>query len=242
MLAYANEWALAFIALHSLVIALLSWQVYRRADGWARTLGIGLLAPWFIATIVIATQGWVADMTQVLSPLGFIMTTITLAGLALLMWWRPLRAVLDQLSLAWLMGIQLYRVFGIIFLFGWLAGELPTALGPVTAFNDVFVGLTAPLVAWLWARRDAVRLARAWNIFGLLDFAYAVAVGVLAAPHALRLLALTPDTAALGQLPLSLIVLWAVPLSIFLHVTTLIRLRSHSTTTTSAQSAAPVLA
>lgn len=224
MLAYTSLWTAILIVVHTLVITLLSWQVYRHTSGWTRMLGFLILFPWLGATILITTQGVVEEMTAVFSPLGVIMTTSVITGLLLIFYWPPLKRIIRALPLSWLIGVQVYRVLGIVFLFGWLADELPSALGPITAFNDVFVGVTALVVARLIGQGRGLRIARFWNVFGLLDFVYAITVGVLAAPHALQLLPLTPDTAALGLLPLSFITLWAVPLSIFLHAASLMRL------------------
>lgn len=226
MLANASAWTLLFIIVHLVVIALLSWQTHRYSSGGDRYLGLALLTPWFVATLAIVHGGIVEDMSALLSPLGIVLSTVVVAGLALLRYWQPLRRVIQALPLPWLMGIQVYRVIGIVFLFGWLEGSVPVELGPLTAFNDVVVGATALLVARLAIGGRRIRLRQAWNIFGLLDFAYAITVGVLAAPHALQVLQLTPDSSALGLLPLSLIALWAVPLSIFLHTASLMRLQA----------------
>lgn len=230
MLAIANEFTALFMLVHLIVVTLLSWQVYRRASGAARYLGFIILYPWLLVTLLIALSGFVEDMTPMISPLGFVMTTVLILGLGLMFFWKPAQRAIDSLPNEWLIGIQAYRVLGFIFLIGWLNGELPLALGPITAFNDVVVGVTALIVALLVRSGRHTRLARAWNLFGLLDFAYAITVGVLAAPHALRLLPLTPDTAALGLLPLSLITLWAVPLSVMLHVASLRRLARQART------------
>lgn len=224
MLANASTWMIGLVVTHVVVATLLGWQVYQRGQGWARWLGFGILYPWLGLTLLVTTQGWVADMTGLVPPLGIVMTIATGGGLALMLRWLPLKQAVESLPLGWLMGVQVYRVFGIVFLFGWLAGEVPFALGPLTAFNDVAVGLSALVVTAYVLRGGAVWVGRVWNVYGLLDFAYAVTLGVLAAPNALRLLNLTPDTSALGLLPLSFITLWAVPLSILLHVAALRKL------------------
>jgi len=226
MLANASAWTLLFIIVHLVVIALLSWQTYRYSSGADRYLGRSVLTPWFVATLAIVHSGMVEDMSAMLSPLGIVLGTVVVAGLALLRYWQPLRRVIQALPLPWLMGIQVYRVIGIVFLFGWLEGSVPVELGPLTAFNDILVSVTALLMARLAITGRRIRLMQAWNIFGLLDFAYAITVGVLAAPHALQVLQLTPDSSALGLLPLSLIALWAVPLSIFLLPICLMRLQA----------------
>lgn len=223
MLAYAALWTNALIAVHLIVISLLSWQVYTRLTDWKRFLGLVLFV-WLAVTVFISAGTWIQDMTIVLSPLGTVMSIAATSAVLLALYWRPMRTLVAALPLSWLMGVQVYRVMGAVFFFGWQSGEVPFALGPFTAFNDVFVGISAPLVVFLLVRRNAKRLAIAWNIFGLLDFAYAVTVGVLAAPHALQLLTLSPDTSVLAQPPLVLISLWAVPLSILLHSVSLARL------------------
>ncbi|MCU0480626.1 MAG: hypothetical protein MUE54_05365 [Anaerolineae bacterium] len=231
MLAIASELTLIAVIIHIVVVGLLGWQVYRHSTGIMRYGGFVLLYSWLGAVIIITQSGMVEDTTSVLSPLGFVMTTTIFIGLWMIFYWQPLKKVIAQIPLSWLMGIQIYRVLGIVFLIGWLNGEIPTALGPITAFYDVFIGVTALIVVYLLVNRpsnNTIRLAKIWNILGILDFVYAITVGVLGAPHALRLLQLTPDTSALGLLPLSFIVLWAVPLSILLHTMSLIKLNQLS--------------
>lgn len=224
MLANTQAWTGLITGTHIIVVLLLAVQVYRNTTGWPRFLGGVILIPWLASAVLIAQAGIVEDMTSVLSPLGMILTVMIAGGLGLLLLWEPVKRIVDSLPLRWLMGIQVYRVLGIVFLFGWLSGELPMALGPLTAFNDVFIGVSAPFAAWAASRGRYTRWVRLWNVYGLLDFVYAIMIGVMAAPHAFQLLQLTPDTRALGLLPLSLISLWAVPLSTLLHVASLRRL------------------
>jgi hypothetical protein len=59
--------------------------------------------------------------------------------------------MLDATPLSWLVGLQVYRVFGSVFLTGWLAGNL-TAIPAVPAGGgDTLVGLLALPVALLLA-------------------------------------------------------------------------------------------
>jgi hypothetical protein len=226
MLAIASEITLITVIIHIIVVGLLGWQVYHHASGNMRYSGFILLYGWLGAVVVITTQGMVEDMTGIISPLGVVMTIPLIIGLGMIFYWGRLKAVIAELPISWLIGIQIYRVVGIVFFIGWINNEIPSALGPITAFYDVFIGTTAPIVAFLLLRptKRIIRIAQVWNVLGILDFVYAITIGVLGAPHAMRLLDLTPDTSALGLLPLSFIALWAVPLSILLHVISLIRL------------------
>lgn len=228
MLASASEITLITVIIHIIVVGILGWQVYRHSQGIMRYSGFGLFYGWLGAVILITQNGMVEDMTGVLSPLGFVMTIPIVVGLGLIFYWQPMKMIIAKLPLSWLIGVQLYRVVGIIFLIGWLNNEIPTALGPITALYDVTIGITAPILAfWVISplTKRIIGIAQIWNVLGIMDFVYAITIGVLGAPHALRLLNLTPDTSALGLLPLSFIALWAVPLSILLHVISLVKLR-----------------
>jgi hypothetical protein len=61
-------------------------------------------------------------------------------------------------ELTLLVGIQVYRVAGIVFLALLSAGLLPRSFAVTTAVADLLVGLSAPLLAWglargfVWAR------------------------------------------------------------------------------------------
>jgi hypothetical protein len=71
----------------------------------------------------------------------------------------------------WLVGAQLYRALGVIFLILYASGKLPGLFAWPAGVGDIFVGLTAPLVGAAYARapRDNGRLVWAWNVIGILD-------------------------------------------------------------------------
>ena len=79
------------------------------------------------------------------------------------------------------------RVIGLSFLVGMSQGLFEPALAIPTAFGDLLIALTAPLVV-LALRRGALMswgAAIAWNALGLADFAAAITIGLLLAPPAI---------------------------------------------------------
>lgn len=135
-----------------------------------------------------------------------------------------------------LIGVQVYRVLGVIFLTLVLDGKMPAPLA-LTGVLDLTIGLSAPVVAWgvqqhkAWARP----VARVWNGLGLFDFIYAISFVALTSPAPVPLLRVEPVPVLMGFYPLVFIALVAVPVSIFLH---LLSLRSLRTATGRADTAA----
>ena len=150
---------------------------------------------------------------------------VALAGVLLS---PSLRRAVDEASLPGLVGVQVYRVLGVLFLILLSLGQLPGYFAQPAGWGDILVGVTAPLVAFALARRasGARTLAIAWNTVGILDLVVAVGMGtgVLAPYLAPDLGARVPAAAAMGVFPLILVPTFAVPLSVILHVLALRRL------------------
>lgn len=224
MLALQNELSLLLAAIHTVIVIALSWRVYVSNPGGLRWSGFLILIPWFTVLCILAWSGVFTDVQSIWPPAA-IAITIPIVVIVFLLWREGwLRRVVRRLSLQWLIAIQLYRVLGAVFLLGWLSGELPSELGLPTFILDLTIGLTAIPVAILSQRRDRRGIVIAWNVVGLLDFAYSISLTMLALPG-LSLISMSPSPVLIGQLPLSLIVVWAVPLSIALHLFTLFKLR-----------------
>ena len=150
---------------------------------------------------------------------------VALAGVLLS---PSLRRAVDAASLPGLVGVQVYRVLGVLFLILLSLGQLPGYFAQPAGWGDILVGVTAPLVALALARRasGARTLAIAWNTVGILDLVVAVGMGtgVLAPYLAPDLGSRVPAAAAMGVFPLILVPTFAVPLSVILHVLALRRL------------------
>jgi hypothetical protein len=215
-------------------IALGLWLGLRRTslDGRARTatwLAIMLpLLVWYVAIWQFALAGGFqirASIGGVLVPL------IPFAILLPLVIWLPLltrsqrlAAVLDAVSPAWLVGFQVYRVLGYVFLARWAAGELPGAFALPAGVGDVLVGaLALPVAFYLQSGAPGGRgAAYAWNLLGILDLVVAVTMGALTT---IGRLSVDVPNIATSAYPLVMIPAFAVPLSLILHGVSLWQLK-----------------
>ena len=129
-------------------------------------------------------------------------------------------ALLDAIPASWLVGLQVYRVFGGTFLVNWARGAMPAIFAAPAGVGDVAVGLLA-LPAALYVATGS-RVGRwvgiAWNVLGLLDFTIAIAIGITTAPGPLQLIVPERPNTLVGIYPTVMIPAFSVPSSIILHV------------------------
>lgn len=141
--------------------------------------------------------------------------------------WPLLRRVIDIVPSDWLVGIQLYRVLGIIFLVLYAGGHLPGLFALPAGLGDTLVGILAPLAVVSLTRspEHSARRVRLWNLLGIADLVVAVTMGFLTSPSPFQIAAFHRPSALIAMFPLSLIPVFAVPLSILLHIASLQKLR-----------------
>jgi len=156
-----------------------------------------------------------------LLPLAIFLPVIV--GVPVLLRSRRIGEVLDAMPATWLVALQVSRVFGSIFLVYWARGISPGIFALPAGIGDVLTGLFALPVAIALASggNEGRRAAIAWNIFGLLDFAVAVSLGLLTAPGPLQLIVPSIPNAVAGLYPTVLIPAFTVPSSILLHALSL---------------------
>lgn len=150
-----------------------------------------------------------------------------LIGIPLLLRSRRVGALLDATPPSWLIGLQVYRVFGSAFLVGWAQGTVPGTFALPAGIGDVVVGLLAlPVAVYLQSGASGGGTAAiAWNLLGLLDFASAVSLGFLSTPGPFQLIVPNPPNTLLGTYPTVMIPAFAVPSSILIHALSLRQLR-----------------
>jgi hypothetical protein len=150
-----------------------------------------------------------------------------LIGLPILLLSKRIGSLLDAMPPSWLIGVQLYRILGGIFLVRWVGGELPTVFALPAGTGDMLVGVMALPVALsvAYGMPNGRFSAVAWNILGIVDLAIAVTMGALTSPGPLQLI--TPDhpNLLIGTFPTVMTPAFAVPSSILLHALSLRQLR-----------------
>ena len=130
----------------------------------------------------------------------------------------------------WIIGLELYRVVGGVFLITASAGFLPMWFAKPTAYGDFVAGFSAPGVALLAYKRISSWKAAVliWNVAGLADFVMALGLGsqLLFVAKAKTLFGNQAiSTSIVRELPLVLIPQFVVPVGIALHILSLWKLR-----------------
>ena len=121
----------------------------------------------------------------------------------------------------WLiLGTQCFRIGVELFLHQlWIEGLVPRMMTFAGANIDIYIGLSAPLIAWLSTRGQwGLRFASAWNILGLLALLNVVTRAILTAPGPLHLIHSEVPDRMISTFPFVLIPGFFVPLAVVLHL------------------------
>lgn len=130
-------------------------------------------------------------------PLAFFLPVII--GTPLLLLSNRVGQLLDAMPSAWLVALQIYRVYGIVFLAAGLHGSLPAVFAVPAGIGDALTGLLAlpAAVAVATGTAQGRRAAIAWNIVGLADFAVAIILGMITSPGPFQLI--FPNAPSIGD-------------------------------------------
>jgi hypothetical protein len=207
----------------SLIFA--NWSTRDRSQAiWGAS---ALLAAFYLAASLPSRAGFYGGTTSKIPTIQFGLLIPIVAGILLFSIWQPFRRVIEAVPQQWLVGVQLYRIEGLIFLVLYAIGRLPAAFALPAGVGDVLVGLLAPVVALAQIRKwpNANSLLRAWNLLGLADLVVALTTGFLTSPSPLQKLAFDAPNLLIGRYPLVLVPVFLVPLAILLHLASLQKLR-----------------
>jgi hypothetical protein len=186
-----------------------------------------VLGAWFVLAVWLSCLGVFQRAADRVPTIQYGLLTPILLG-----WWflqsSRGRRLLGAIPAQWVIGVQIYRALGAVFLILYAAQRLPGAFAWPAGVGDVAVGLLAPIIALRYARspRESKALAVAWNVVGLTDLVVAVSMGFLTAPSPLQLFGLDAPNELIGAFPLALVPLYLVPISVVLHFASLRQLKA----------------
>jgi len=200
----------------------------RRQAVWS---GAVVLTAWFVAAVLLSRSGFYRVAGVGIPTIQYGILIPIILGVALFWKWGALRRVVEAMPQEWIVSVQFYRALGLIFLVLYAGGHLPGAFAWPAGVGDVTVGLLAPAVGIVWARRSrsAAGLVRGWNLLGIGDLVVAVTTGFLTSPSRFQMLAFDAPNELISAFPLAMIPVFLVPLSILLHFASLKKLRQTET-------------
>lgn len=186
-----------------------------------------IVGAWIGVAVTLPAAG-VLDHAP-LGPLAFLSLFATpLIAAALLATFSPrFRAAVLGLPMSLLIGLNVVRVMGALMVVmaatGQLAGPFPYSAG----WGDFITGVLALPVVWAATRTpNANRVIAGWNALGMLDLIVAVTLGAVSANGSpIQLIHAGVGSAAITQLPWSLIPTVLVPYFLFSHALIFAQLR-----------------
>lgn len=209
--------ALMVTPLHLLATFVFSGASARKgAIAAAVVLAWGAVMVWFCLARVAERGG----------PLAALWIPLSWAMPSLLVWRARNWLLAAPLSQRWLVGLQLWRVIGAVFLLEMAGGRLPAIFALPAGVGDIAVALLAAAVLWRWrsAPRLPDRAVRAVLALGIADFASAFFFGFFSSAGPQQLF--FPEVANRTLwFPTGIIPLFLVPYAIAFHTLSWLQLR-----------------
>ena len=202
---------LAFVVLLVTLIAI--WFLPAGQMMWT----LAGLSLWLAYVGWLSAAGLIADATR--RPPGIVFLAVPLVVFFVILFRSSVPGQLE--GAAWvLMLLQTFRV-GVELLLHQLFvdGTVPKLMTYEGGNWDILVGISAPLVAWLAAKkRVGPTPLLIWNVAGLLFLANIVVRALLTSPGAMHLLPSEVANRAVGMFPFTYIAGFFAPLAMVLHV------------------------
>ncbi len=137
---------------------------------------------------------------------------------SLILYWKRNWFLSQKLSQHWLIGIQLFRVIGGVFLIEMILGHLPGIFAYPAGLGDILVGLVALGVLLAYRKSESIPKAGIFLVIGLgvADFLSAFFFGFTSSEGPFQLF-YPAVTNKVGLFPTGMIPLFLVPCAIFFH-------------------------
>lgn len=204
--------AFGFVALSLSTLILIGWGIdktFRKLnypDQKRKTSWIYIAAfttGWILLISLGALSGFLQDFLTFPPRMGLVLV-LPLLFILWLTWRGKLDSFLRAVNPSWLIQVQSFRV--LVELLLWLAflGNIIPIQMTLEGRNwDILTGLTAPIAALVWLRKDPINMVGAviWNIGGLLLLANILTIALLSMPTPMRFFMNEPANAIVGTFP-----------------------------------------
>ncbi len=207
------------------VVPFYLFATYRSAGVGRRRAGlltIGVLVYGALATAFVVDWQFSFDGPYVVP--AAMVASLAVPPLLVLRW--PDVFVPAGIGLSWLVGVQAFRVIGGLYLFEHERGNVGPEFATWAGIGDVVTGVAASavLLAFWTTGRMPRRAVYATILFGLADFAWAYAIGVLSFDTPIQVFSLDAVHAT-NRFPIAMIPFLLAPIAMGFMVMTLIELR-----------------
>lgn len=182
---------------------------------------LGITLTWFAIVMGLSISGYFETPDGVLPvkmPIFFMIPPI-LFVLALTLSNNVARWA-DRIDITTLTSLQSWRVMGFTFLFLWALGELPLVFALLSGFGDVATGVYAAFATVKVSQRKVGWQVSARRVIymGSVDFAVAVATGLLSAAGYLKVYEGEVSAHLMVEYPMVMFPIFVVPAFIILHI------------------------
>lgn len=221
MLDFVGTIATAALTVFIVVALLLFADMSRRA----KLILAGLLGLWIGLAAAASAAGWLA-IPRPFPVMGLFVAAPLLAA-AIAASQPDARRAMLSLPMSLMVGLNIGRVFAVLFLLLAAEGRLSGPFAYSAAWGDIITGAVALPLLWLaldsGRHRTAIHL---WNAFGMADLVAAIGLGVASATNSpLQIFRDGAGSEAMQHLPWSFVPSVLVPMWMVLHAIIWARLR-----------------
>ncbi|MDW3224328.1 MAG: hypothetical protein R8G34_15845 [Paracoccaceae bacterium] len=221
--------ALPLIAVAIMMIGVSRAHLTERQTGVSIAVAAFVFGLWF-AVVVPPSQANALNVPPTLQDppivLGFLFGGAALIWV--LAWVVPLgRRITMATPLAAIAAFQIPRVMGGVFLIGWLGGVIPAEFALPAGLGDIWAGIAGWQASKALANGapNAKKLLMRANVIGILDFVFAVGLGIMTSEGFAHLLSRdTPNI--VNDHPLALFPAFFVPIFLGFHFISISKLRA----------------
>lgn len=208
----------------ALMMFVVTALVFMDSSRRAKLTVAGLLGLWIGLAAAAGGAGWLSIARPF--PIMGIFVAAPLLAAALAAAWPAARRAMLSLPLPLMVGLNIGRVAGVLFLLlaaeGRLSGPFPYSAG----WGDIIAGALALPILWLMQENGRHTTAiHLWNAFGMADLVMAIGLGVTSAANSpLGIFRDGAGSDAMQHLPWSFVPTVLVPLYMILHAIIWVRL------------------